>query len=64
MFDPVFFGGEKGKKFMSKNLRELLAENSHLPMFQQQQILDQTFKNWVGNLEQIDDVTILGVRIN
>jgi hypothetical protein len=33
-------------------------------MFQQQQILDQTFKNWVGNLEQIDDVTILGVRIN
>ena len=61
---PDQFGGEKGKKFMSKNLRELLAENSHLPMFQQQQILDQTFKNWVGSLEQIDDVTVLGVRIN
>lgn len=60
---PDQFGGEKGKKFMSKNLRELLAENSHLPMLQQKQILDQTFNNWVGPLEQIDDVTIIGVRI-
>jgi serine phosphatase RsbU (regulator of sigma subunit)/ligand-binding sensor domain-containing protein len=60
---PDQFGGEKGKKFMSKNLRELLASNSHLPMMQQKEILNQTFHNWVGALEQIDDVTILGVRI-
>ncbi len=60
---PDQFGGEKGKKFMSKNLRELLASNSHLPMMQQKEILNQTFHNWVGALEQIDDVTILGVRV-
>jgi hypothetical protein len=29
---PDQFGGPAGKKFMSKNLRELLASNSHLPM--------------------------------
>ena len=57
------FGGEKGKKFMSKNLRELLATNSHLPMEEQKALLETTFKNWVGNLEQVDDVTLIGVRI-
>ena len=60
---PDQFGGEKGKKFMSKNLRELLASNSHLPMRQQKKLLEDTFAKWVGALEQIDDVTIIGVRI-
>lgn len=60
---PDQFGGEKGKKFMSKNLRELLAKNAHLPMEEQKQLLEETFSDWVGNLEQVDDVTIIGVKI-
>ncbi len=60
---PDQFGGEKGKKFMSKNLRELLAANSHLPMHQQKELLEITFKNWVGNMEQVDDVCLIGVRV-
>ncbi len=60
---PDQFGGEKGKKFMSKNLRELLASNSHLPMREQKQLLEKTFTEWVGNLEQVDDVTLIGVRV-
>lgn len=61
---PDQFGGEKGKKFMSKNLRELLANNSHLTMNEQQDLLEKTFSDWVGQLEQVDDVTIIGVRIS
>ena len=60
---PDQFGGEIGKKFMSKNLRELLYTNAHLPMELQKKILENTFKNWVGDLEQIDDVTLIGIRI-
>jgi len=60
---PDQFGGEKGKKFMSKNLRELLALNSHLPMLEQKVLLEKTFSAWTGDLEQIDDVTVIGVRI-
>jgi serine phosphatase RsbU (regulator of sigma subunit)/Tfp pilus assembly protein PilF len=60
---PDQFGGEKGKKFMSKNLRELLAANSSLSMHEQKQLLEKTFANWIGNLEQVDDVTIIGVRV-
>lgn len=32
-------------------------------MIEQKELLDTTFKNWVGNLEQVDDVTIIGVRV-
>ncbi len=57
------FGGPKSKKFMSKNLKELLLNNSQLPLDQQKQLLETTFTNWVGNLDQIDDVSIIGIRI-
>lgn len=57
------FGGQLGKKFMSKNLREMLTMNAQLPMADQKQLLENTFTNWVGNLEQIDDVTVIGIRI-
>lgn len=60
---PDQFGGEKGKKFMSKNLRELLIANAHLPMQEQKELLETTFANWVGDLEQVDDVTIIGICI-
>ena len=60
---PDQFGGEKGKKFMNKNLRELLSENAHLPMQKQKELLEITFTNWMGNIEQIDDVTLIGIRV-
>ena len=60
---PDQFGGEKGKKFMSKNLKELLTSNSHLSMNEQKELLNQTFNKWVGNLEQVDDVTLIGIKI-
>lgn len=60
---PDQFGGEKGKKFMSKNLRDLLVSNSSLPMAKQKEILESAFKKWKGDLEQIDDVTVIGVRV-
>jgi serine phosphatase RsbU (regulator of sigma subunit)/Tfp pilus assembly protein PilF len=60
---PDQFGGDKGKKFSSKNLRELLAANAFLPMEKQKELLERTFHDWAGGLEQVDDVTLIGVRI-
>ncbi len=60
---PDQFGGPNGKKFMSKNLRELLATNAHLPMQEQKTLLERTFADWVGNIEQVDDVCIIGIRL-
>jgi len=60
---PDQFGGEKGKKYMIKNLRELIISIAHLPMHEQKQILEQTFNNWKGTNEQVDDVTVVGIKI-
>ncbi len=48
---------------MSKKLKELLLANVHLSITQQKELLDATFKNWLGNLEQVDDVTVIGIKI-
>lgn len=56
------FGGEKGKKFKYRQLAEKLLEIRDQPMPEQQRILEECFKRWKGNLEQIDDVCIVGIR--
>jgi serine phosphatase RsbU (regulator of sigma subunit) len=57
------FGGEKGKKFKAANLKELLLRCSSKPMQNQKQEINEAFENWRGNLEQIDDVCVIGVRV-
>jgi len=57
------FGGPKGKKFKYKQLEELLLSVSVKPMFEQNEVLGTTLSNWKGNLEQVDDVTVLGFKI-
>ena len=60
---PDQFGGPKGKKFMYKQFRNLLLEIHQKPMDDQYKLLHNTFEEWRGDLEQIDDVCIIGVRI-
>ncbi len=60
---PDQFGGPKGKKFMYKSLKELLISLAPLPMEQQKETLKAAFNNWKGTLEQVDDVTLIGIRI-
>lgn len=57
------FGGDKGKKFKGANLKNLLLSIRHEPMHTQKKILNETFNQWKGNLEQVDDVLIIGVRL-
>lgn len=60
---PDQFGGPKGKKFKYKQLNEMLLANSKQALTQQHQIMQTTFENWRGNLEQVDDVCVIGIRI-
>jgi serine phosphatase RsbU (regulator of sigma subunit) len=57
------FGGEKGKKFKALQLKELLISISKQEMNIQHQILVDTFEEWRGSIEQIDDVCIVGIRL-
>ena len=60
---PDQFGGNAGKKFKYKQLQELLLSIAQEPMSAQKQKLNEVFEDWKGNLEQVDDVTIIGVRV-
>jgi serine phosphatase RsbU (regulator of sigma subunit) len=57
------FGGPKGKKYKYKQLEELLIANAKLPINEQKMVLNNSFESWRGNLEQIDDVLIIGIRV-
>ena len=57
------FGGHKGKKMKSSNFKKLLLSISEQPVQQQELRLKDAFEGWKGELEQIDDICIIGVRI-
>ncbi|MFH2094538.1 MAG: SpoIIE family protein phosphatase, partial [Bacteroidota bacterium] len=66
MFSDGFadqFGGQSGRKFKSRTFKNLLLENHSKPMDVQKSILDQTFKEWKGNFDQVDDIVVIGIRI-
>lgn len=57
------FGGPKGKKFKYSQLKEKLLAIHSLPMNEQKEKLEKIFDDWRGNLEQVDDVLVIGIRI-
>jgi serine phosphatase RsbU (regulator of sigma subunit) len=58
------FGGAKEKKFRAAKMKELLLSLIEKSMEEQRIIIDETFEKWKGELEQVDDVCVIGVRIN
>jgi serine phosphatase RsbU (regulator of sigma subunit) len=57
------FGGPAGRKYLSKNFRNLLLSVSDKPMNIQKEILESALIQWKGAGEQMDDVTVLGLRV-
>ncbi len=57
------FGGPKGKKFKYKELNTLLLSLSSGKFSEQPDTLVSVFNNWKGNLEQVDDVLVIGIKL-
>ena len=57
------FGGVRGKKFKIKAFRELILSIQGHHMEKQKMLLEEAFENWIGELEQIDDVCIIGIKV-
>ena len=57
------FGGPLGKKFKPKRLFKLLLNIHHLSPEKQQKELQENFFRWKGQIEQIDDVMIIGFKL-
>jgi serine phosphatase RsbU (regulator of sigma subunit) len=56
------FGGEKNKKFSSKNLKTLLQDISNQSIDSQNEQIVSTFTKWIGDNSQTDDVLLVGIR--
>jgi len=57
------FGGETAKKYKAANFKRFLLSIQNKDMDVQQQLLSDEFDRWKGDLEQIDDVCVMGVRV-
>jgi len=56
------FGGEKGKKYKSSNFKTFLMSIRDKELVEQKQLINEEFEKWKGDIEQLDDVCIIGVR--
>ncbi|MDQ3191009.1 MAG: SpoIIE family protein phosphatase [Bacteroidota bacterium] len=57
------FGGPNGKKFKYNQFKEKISSIVDTDPYQQQLALNITFDNWKGQLEQVDDVCVIGIKI-
>ncbi|NOQ25198.1 MAG: SpoIIE family protein phosphatase [Bacteroidales bacterium] len=60
---PDQFGGNDGRKFMLKKFRALLLEIHKNPIEEQEKILEDILETWRGKEEQVDDIIVIGVKI-
>ena len=54
---------ELGKKFLTKNLVKLLTEIAPKPLAEQRDIIDKTITKWRNGRPQVDDITMIGIRV-
>jgi serine phosphatase RsbU (regulator of sigma subunit) len=57
------FGGPDGVKYKMSNFRNLLKEIYYRPMIEQRNILENELSKWRGSGDQVDDITVIGIRI-
>jgi len=55
-------GGPDKKKFYYQPFKDLLATISNLPLEEQKQQLDKAITDWMGEMEQIDDILVMGIK--
>lgn len=58
------FGGPNGKKLKYAPMKRALIEMQSLQFDQQYEVLAQNFSNWRGDLEQVDDVCVVAVKVS
>ena len=56
------FGGPLGKKYLVKNFRNLLTSIQDLSLIDQGIRLDEVFEDYRNDVEQVDDVVVIGVK--
>ena len=57
------FGGEREKKYKVKNMKDFILRNCKQPFSRQRDLLENELVAWMGGIEQVDDVCVVGFEI-
>jgi len=57
------FGGNDGKKYLSRNFEYLLLKVAHEPLETQNRLLQEKIAKWQGSYKQVDDILVLGIKV-
>ena len=57
------FGGSAAKKYMQKRIKKLLLSIYKRTMASQQKLIHDNLNYWMGNLEQVDDICFIGIKL-
>lgn len=57
------FGGPQGRKLKTAGLKEMIRRIPAADLCGQGKALDRAFAEWKGALDQLDDVTLVGVQV-
>ncbi len=60
---PDQFGGDEGKKLNAKRFKEMFLSFYKQPIKEQEKLVENNFYEWMGNVEQVDDVLLMGLKI-
>jgi serine phosphatase RsbU (regulator of sigma subunit) len=56
-------GGGERKTFRSENFKKLLIDIHNKPMHEQKKALEKKYEEWRGEIDQVDDILIVGIRM-
>lgn len=59
---PDQFGGPGGGKYKARPFKNFLARISNEPVKKQAVMLEKELKDWMGELPQVDDILVTGIR--
>jgi serine phosphatase RsbU (regulator of sigma subunit)/Tfp pilus assembly protein PilF len=57
------FGAEDGSKLKARKFKNILLSNYQKPMNEQKKLLQKNFYSWKGEIEQVDDIIVIGIRV-
>lgn len=60
---PDQFGGEEGRKYLTRRVRENLTNNSDASMAHFSRLFPKEFYEWMGDHKQLDDVLLIGIEL-
>ena len=61
-FPDQFGGATEKQRFTSEGVTRLIDENTHLSIFQMGNLFRNTFEDWRGNVNQLDDILVIGIK--